>query len=60
MVVQEYFRRVTCDLIPLAVLKPTENCRFRNMLEVTCDLIPLAVLKRVGVSLAPLRDGGHM
>jgi len=38
--------QVTCDLIPLAVLKPDKYYalyRIENV--VTCDLIPLAVLK---------------
>ena len=38
--------RVTCDLIPLAVLKPEKPVDFfSSPLIVTCDLIPLAVLK---------------
>ena len=40
---------VTCDLIPLAVLKPDENSSDITVTEqVTCDLIPLAVLKHGG------------
>ena len=43
---------VTCDLIPLAVLKPGEFISYGLALyRVTCDLIPLAVLKR--------NDAGH-
>ena len=36
---------VTCDLIPLAVLKPLSAKLNGRPHEVTCDLIPLAVLK---------------
>ena len=40
--------RVTCDLIPLAVLKPDLIRRIEeSKFIVTCDLIPLAVLKRI-------------
>ena len=40
-------RSVTCDLIPLAVLKQAINVDLDiKKLEVTCDLIPLAVLKQ--------------
>ena len=39
---------VTCDLIPLAVLKPFKRSSFMlSPSNVTCDLIPLAVLKPV-------------
>ena len=38
--------RVTCDLIPLAVLKRRLVVLGRDLDLVTCDLIPLAVLKR--------------
>ena len=42
--------RVTCDLIPLAVLKLGFETRFQLVLrEVTCDLIPLAVLKPIRI-----------
>ena len=37
--------RVTCDLIPLAVLKPDRVAWNDYSCGVTCDLIPLAVLK---------------
>ena len=37
--------QVTCDLIPLAVLKPEPPADEMWGAEVTCDLIPLAVLK---------------
>ena len=38
--------RVTCDLIPLAVLKPARmKFAASSNVNVTCDLIPLAVLK---------------
>ena len=38
---------VTCDLIPLAVLKLAKMFRNgKSDTHVTCDLIPLAVLKR--------------
>ena len=38
---------VTCDLIPLAVLKRQTITAVRTMIpSVACDLIPLAVLKR--------------
>ena len=36
---------VTCDLIPLAVLKLGVISAYTNDNTVTCDLIPLAVLK---------------
>ena len=40
------FEDVTCDLIPLAVLKLAKiNLSIESDFEVTCDLIPLAVLK---------------
>ena len=38
--------RVTCDLIPLAVLKLENPDSFAERVDVTCDLIPLAVLKQ--------------
>ena len=37
---------VTCDLIPLAVLKRLWFYYLDYLFLVTCDLIPLAVLKR--------------
>ena len=37
--------QVTCDLIPLAVLKHEEDVHDGLCSAVTCDLIPLAVLK---------------
>ena len=47
---------VTCDLIPLAVLKRSRSFTWTNMHYcVTCDLIPLAVLKRRRVR-SPGRD----
>ena len=52
--------RVTCDLIPLAVLK--RQCIWLTSLFflVTCDLIPLAVLKPTSVFILFCLLGGHM
>ena len=38
---------VTCDLIPLAVLKQDDDFLLEKLNQVTCDLIPLAVLKPI-------------
>ena len=46
---------VTCDLIPLAVLKHGKIVCMRADKVVTCDLIPLAVLK-LGVISAYTND----
>ena len=52
--------RVTCDLIPLAVLKQDIAGLFIEQDAVTCDLIPLAVLKqKIGV-IRGLEVLGHM
>mgnify|MGYP001694812749 CR=1 FL=1 len=55
------YLQVTCDLIPLAVLKLYNGKNVSMTGVVTCDLIPLAVLKRV-VPTGPNGDSnnGHM
>ena len=49
---------VTCDLIPLAVLKRPKPCAATSRsAQVTCDLIPLAVLKPLMVGAAEIAVG---
>ena len=52
---------VTCDLIPLAVLKLI-YAAFDGVATgiVTCDLIPLAVLKLAGSIVNMTKKKGHM
>ena len=51
---------VTCDLIPLAVLKPKHRNGHHRRYLVTCDLIPLAVLKPAPLLRLEPSILGHM
>ena len=51
---------VTCDLIPLAVLKLNKPHKTARLFLVTCDLIPLAVLKLAGNPPLGEKSASHM
>ena len=55
-----WFPPVTCDLIPLAVLKRHNSLQHQSPHQVTCDLIPLAVLKPKARGLLGMSLGSHM